>query len=125
MQEVFYTIIEEQTKNKMVAAASPDYAFRALGPIMIPEEKSKPHRALICVVSVFIGGVFSVMLVLLRHIYGLSTRRISDNHEKYKWGSRVVILDIKAQLWVLSGGYGFLKPGLLVGAKRYISLEAR
>ena len=27
MQEVFYNIIEEQTKNKMLAEASPDYVF--------------------------------------------------------------------------------------------------
>ena len=27
MQEVFYTIIEEQIKSKMLAEASPDYAF--------------------------------------------------------------------------------------------------
>ena len=39
MQEVFYSIIEEQTKNKMLAEASPDYVFVAVGPSMVPEEK--------------------------------------------------------------------------------------
>ena len=39
MREVFYTIIEEQTKNKMVAEASPEYAFVAVSPSMVPEAK--------------------------------------------------------------------------------------
>ena len=40
MREVFYTIIEEQTKNQMVAEASPDYAFVTGDPSMVPEEKN-------------------------------------------------------------------------------------
>ena len=67
MREVFYTIIEEQTKNKMVAEASPDYAFVAVSPSMVPEEKSQPKRALICILGTLLGGMLSVMLVLTRH----------------------------------------------------------
>jgi LPS O-antigen subunit length determinant protein (WzzB/FepE family) len=67
MREVFYTIIEEQTKNKMVAEASPDYAFVAVGPSMVPEEKSQPKRALICILGTLLGGMLSVLLVLVMH----------------------------------------------------------
>ena len=65
MQEVFYTLIAEQTKNKMVAEASPDYAFIAVSPSMVPEEKSQPKRALICILGTLIGGMLSVVLVLV------------------------------------------------------------
>lgn len=67
MREVFYTIIEEQTKNKMVAEASPDYAFVAVSPSMVPEEKSKPSRALICVLVTVLGGILGLLIVLIRH----------------------------------------------------------
>ena len=67
MREVFYTIIEEQTKNKMVAEASPDYAFVAVSPSMVPEQKSKPKRALICILGTLLGGMLSVLLVLVGH----------------------------------------------------------
>ena len=67
MREVFYTIIEEQTKNKMVAEASPDYAFVAVSPSMVPEEKSQPKRALICILGTLLGGMLSVLLVLVIH----------------------------------------------------------
>ena len=67
MQEVFYTIIAEQTKNKMVAEASPEYAFVAVSPSMVPEEKSQPQRAFICILGTLLGGMLSVMLVLVMH----------------------------------------------------------
>ena len=67
MREVFYTIIEEQTKNKMVAEASPDYAFVTVSQSMVPAEISQPNRAMICILGMFLGGVFSVLLVLLTH----------------------------------------------------------
>lgn len=64
MREVFYTIIEEQTKNKMVAEASPDYAFVTVSSSMVPQQKSQPKRALICIVVTLLGGMVSVLLVL-------------------------------------------------------------
>ena len=67
MREVFYTIIAEQTKNKMLAEASPDYAFVAVSPSMVPEEKSQPQRAFICILGTLLGGMLSVMLVLVMH----------------------------------------------------------
>jgi LPS O-antigen subunit length determinant protein (WzzB/FepE family) len=67
MQEVFYTIIEEQIKSKMLAEASPDYAFVELSPSMVPEEKSQPKRALICVLGTLLGGMLSVLWVLITH----------------------------------------------------------
>ena len=73
MQEVFYTIIEEQIKNKMLAEASPDYAFVAVNASMLPEEKSQPKRAIICIALTLFGGILSVLFVLIHH-YGFRTR---------------------------------------------------
>ena len=67
MQEVFYTIIEEQIKSKMLAEASPDYAFVAVSASMVPEEKSQPKRALICILGALLGGMLSVLWVLVIH----------------------------------------------------------
>ena len=74
MREVFYTIIEEQTKNKMVAEASPDYAFVTVSPSMVPEQKSQPTRALICILGTLLGGILSVLLVLMSHYAGRSDK---------------------------------------------------
>jgi len=67
MQEVLYTLVEEQIKAKMVAEASPDYAFLIVNPSMLPEEKSSPRRALICILVTVCGGMLSVLFVLVSH----------------------------------------------------------
>ena len=67
MRAVFFSIIEEQTKNKMLAEASPDYVFVEVNPSMVPEIRSKPNRALICILITFLGGIFSAVLVLASH----------------------------------------------------------
>ncbi len=67
MQDVFYSIIEEQIKKKMLTEASPDYAFVAVSPSMIPEQRSQPKRAYICIIVTLIGGVLSLLLVLIMH----------------------------------------------------------
>ena len=69
MKEVFYQVIEEQIKNKMLAEASPEYAFVTVNPAMVPEEKSTPKRALICVLTVLLGAMLSILAVLVMH-YG-------------------------------------------------------
>ena len=69
MRGVFYTIIEEQIKSKMLAEASPEYVFETVSPAMVPEEKSQPKRALICILGTLLGAMFSVLWVLVRH-YG-------------------------------------------------------
>ncbi len=67
MQEVFYTLIAEQTKDKMVAEASPEYAFVAVSPSMVPEEKSQPQRALILILGTLLGGMLSVLFLSVMH----------------------------------------------------------
>jgi uncharacterized protein involved in exopolysaccharide biosynthesis len=69
MREVFYTIIEEQIKSKMLAEASPEYVFETVSPAMVPEEKSTPKRALICILGTMLGGMLSILWVLMRY-YG-------------------------------------------------------
>ena len=74
MKEVFYQIIEEQIKNKMLAEASPEYAFVTVNPAMVPEKKSQPKRALICILATLLGAMLSVLVVLIRH-YAFAERR--------------------------------------------------
>lgn len=70
MQTVFYQLIEEQTKNLMLAEVSEEYVFKTLSPAKIAEEKSKPKRALIAILGFMLGGMLAVMIVLIRHFRG-------------------------------------------------------
>ena len=69
MQKVFYTIIEDQIKNKMLAEASPEYAFVAVSLSMVPEEKSQPKRRFMLISGTVLGFMLSLLLVLVMH-YG-------------------------------------------------------
>ena len=64
MRDIFYGIIGEQIKNKMLAEASPEYVFIPISPSMISEEKSKPMRSRICITITLLGGILSVLFFL-------------------------------------------------------------
>jgi LPS O-antigen subunit length determinant protein (WzzB/FepE family) len=51
----------------MLAEASPDYAFTPVSLSMVPQEKSQPKRALICILGLLLGGILSVLMVLVLH----------------------------------------------------------
>ncbi len=67
MQSIFYKLIEAQTRDRMLAAATPDYAFDVINPAMKPELKSKPNRAVICILVTILGAMLSIIFVLIRH----------------------------------------------------------
>lgn len=67
LQEVLYQLIEEQTKTIMFANVREQYAFKTIDPALAPELKDSPKRALICVLGLFLGGVFGIMIVLFRY----------------------------------------------------------
>jgi uncharacterized protein involved in exopolysaccharide biosynthesis len=69
LKNVFFQLVQEQTKKAMLAEARDEFAFTTIDPAIAPEVKSKPLRALICVVITFLGGIFSLLLVHARHAF--------------------------------------------------------
>ncbi|UGA57365.1 Wzz/FepE/Etk N-terminal domain-containing protein [Vibrio sp. VB16] len=69
MQSVFYQLIEEQTKNLMLAEVEVEFSFKTIDPAVIPEEKAGPKRALICVLATLLGGMLGVGVVLVRFAF--------------------------------------------------------
>ncbi len=70
IRAVLYKLVEEQTKTIMFAKVRDEYVFKTIDAALVPEEKFKPKRALICVLGVLLGGMLSVMIVLIRHFVG-------------------------------------------------------
>lgn len=67
MESVFYQLIEEQTKNMMLTKVKAEYVLKTIDPAQIPEENAKPKRALIVVLGTILGGMLSVLIVLIRY----------------------------------------------------------
>ncbi|MBW3526234.1 LPS O-antigen length regulator [Shewanella sp. NKUCC05_KAH] len=69
IKAILYKLVEEQAKTIMFAEVRDEYVFKTIDPALVPEEKAKPKRALICVLGTMLGGILGVMLVLIRHFF--------------------------------------------------------
>jgi uncharacterized protein involved in exopolysaccharide biosynthesis len=67
LQSMFFELIQSQTETIMLAKVRQEYAFKTIDPAVVPEVKSEPKRALICVLGTLLGGMFAVLLVLVAH----------------------------------------------------------
>ena len=64
---MLYQLIEEQTKTVMFANVREQYVLKTIDPALVPELKSGPKRAFICVLGMLLGGVLAVVIVLIRY----------------------------------------------------------
>lgn len=71
LRTMFYELIRESTKSMMLAAVNPEYVLTTIDPPVIPEMKSKPKRALICILGTLLGVMLSLAIILVRK-YGFS-----------------------------------------------------
>ncbi|PKG37507.1 Wzz/FepE/Etk N-terminal domain-containing protein [Psychromonas sp. Urea-02u-13] len=81
VRTLFFQMIEEQFKNKMLAEVQAEYVFKTIDPAIVPEEKAGPKRALICVLATLLGGMFGVFLVLVRHFIKKPDETVAVNEE--------------------------------------------
>jgi len=84
MEQVFYQLIEQQTKTMMLAEARAEYTFKVIDPAVVPEEKSGPKRSLI-VIGAMLGGAFFGMLAA----FALSAFRESKSKAGHRLNSDV------------------------------------
>ncbi|WP_288353983.1 Wzz/FepE/Etk N-terminal domain-containing protein [uncultured Marinobacter sp.] len=66
MQQVFYQLIESETRTVMLANAQREYVFKTVDPAVVPQEKSEPKRALIAIIATLLGGMIGVFAVFVR-----------------------------------------------------------
>lgn len=69
MQSTFYKLIEEQTKSLMLAEVQEEFIFRVIDPAVVPELKSGPKRAFICVLGTLLGGMLGIAIVLIQFAF--------------------------------------------------------
>ncbi|MGZ9897783.1 Wzz/FepE/Etk N-terminal domain-containing protein [Shewanella gaetbuli] len=67
IRTILFKLIEEQAKIIMFAKVRDEYIFKTIDPAFIPEVKTRPKRALICVLGTLLGAMLATMLVLIRH----------------------------------------------------------
>ena len=65
LEQVFYTLIEEQTKTLMLANSRAEYLFKTIDPAIAPERKSRPWRTLISILGTLLGGILGALGILI------------------------------------------------------------
>ncbi|MEO9522531.1 MULTISPECIES: Wzz/FepE/Etk N-terminal domain-containing protein [Marinobacter] len=66
MQQIFYQLIESETRTVMLANAQQEYVFKTIDPAVVPQEPSEPKRALIAIIATLLGGMLGVFMVFIR-----------------------------------------------------------
>ena len=66
MQNVFFGMVEAQTKALMLSERSEDYLFKIIVRPMLPEEKVSPKRFVISIFGFIFGGVLWCFVVVVK-----------------------------------------------------------
>ena len=64
---VISKLMESQMQTLMIANSNQDYVLKKINSPIVPEEKSGPFRALICIIGTILGFILSVITVLIQH----------------------------------------------------------
>jgi hypothetical protein len=66
IKEVISSLLESQMQILMFASSSNDYVFKVIDSPIVPEKKSSPNRALICILGTILGGFLGLLYVLFQ-----------------------------------------------------------
>jgi len=67
IKEALAQLLQEETKKLTLIEANQFYVFDYIDPPAVMEKKSEPRRSSICILFALLGGVLSILLVLIRH----------------------------------------------------------
>ena len=65
MIEIFYSMVEKHSQTLMLSEVNEQYLVKTLVPAMVAEQKDKPKRALIVVLATLLGGMLSIIIILI------------------------------------------------------------
>lgn len=69
LQESIGRLLENEFQTVMLARGSDEFAFRVIDPAGVPKLRAWPKRRLIVVLAMVIGGVLSLVYVLISHAF--------------------------------------------------------
>ena len=69
IKEAMARLLQEEIKKLSLIEAKMYYVFDYIDPPAVMEKKSEPNRALICILSALLGGMLSIVLVLMKHYF--------------------------------------------------------
>lgn len=69
VQQSIGRLLESELQKLMLARGSEDFSFRIVDPATPPDRRARPKRTLIVASALFLGGVFSLIVVFTRNAF--------------------------------------------------------
>lgn len=69
IKQVLAQLLQEETKNLTLVEANESYVFEYIDHPAVMEIKSAPKRSTICILFALLGGMLSILIVLIRHYF--------------------------------------------------------
>lgn len=69
IKESINQLIKAQLETQTIAVINEEYSLATIEPPFVPEVKSKPNRAILCILITMFGGILSLVVVLMRHYF--------------------------------------------------------
>lgn len=64
MQNTFYKLIEEKTKNLMLAEVQEEFIFKTIDPAVVPEIKNSPNRGILFLIGSFLALCLVIVVII-------------------------------------------------------------
>ena len=74
IQAVISELLRTQIQTLMLVEANINYVFKTISSPLVPEKKSKPSRAILCIFGTITGFIFSILIVLVSTL--INNRRL-------------------------------------------------
>ena len=75
LTKLISALIEKEIKTLMLAEVSEYFVFSIVDSSRVPEEKSYPHRAMICIIITIVGFIFACFVSLVKQNNTFSLRK--------------------------------------------------
>jgi LPS O-antigen subunit length determinant protein (WzzB/FepE family) len=66
IKEVSSMLLEKQMQTLMLTSSDDSYVFNIIDSPVVPEKKSKPSRALICILGTMMGMIFALLIIFIQ-----------------------------------------------------------
>jgi LPS O-antigen subunit length determinant protein (WzzB/FepE family) len=78
IKQVIAELLQRETQKLTLIEAKQYYVFEYIDPPAVMEKKSKPRRAFICILSLFFGGMISIIIVLIKYYYLIGNKSLKS-----------------------------------------------
>ncbi|MDC3247606.1 Wzz/FepE/Etk N-terminal domain-containing protein [Gammaproteobacteria bacterium] len=66
-KQAIVELLQEETKKLTLIEANEFYVYDYIDPPAVMERKSEPRRSIICIIIALLGGMLSIIVVLIKH----------------------------------------------------------